>query len=198
MIVRDKIYFSNKEGLNDPFDCPVMNFKDEVLNSLFENKGDNEYHPKILSLVRYEDDTENEFENINNPLMWSHYAKAHEGICIEYEFDNSFLDDRIIYTKVKYKDNLKAENVIDLFAIKSKFWSYEKEVRFISFGEKNLLPLKGRITKIIFGCECKDDDRELIKELIKGKDIELYEAKRDNNDYFKLDIEKLPIIEYHI
>jgi len=93
-------------------------------------------------------------DNSNN-LMWSHYANGHQGICIEYEFDdenellNVVYSDNInnfdLYTVLKYiipgkyfnDKNLNEMNqkLLDAcylpFLIKTKEWSYENEVRMI-------------------------------------------------------------------
>ena len=90
-----------------------------------------------------------------NFLMWSHYADKHEGICIEYEFDDEdgLLDvvysDNInnfdLYTVLRYiipaqYFGVKTTNEMDPqcvnacylpFLIKTKDWSYENEVRMI-------------------------------------------------------------------
>lgn len=88
-------------------------------------------------------------------LMWSHYADKHEGVCVEYEFDdeNGLLDvvysditnNFDLYTVLRYiipaqYFGVKATNEMDPrckdacylpFLRKTKDWSYENEVRMI-------------------------------------------------------------------
>lgn len=90
-----------------------------------------------------------------NMLMWSHYADKHEGICIEYEFDdeNGLLDvvysdntnNFDLYTVLRYiipaqyfgvkttnENDPHCMNVCYLpFLRKTNEWSYENEVRMI-------------------------------------------------------------------
>ena len=91
----------------------------------------------------------------NNILMWSHYGDKHEGICVEYEFnedkdllDVSYTDDINnfdLYTVLQYIIPAKYFGVSETkemdsrcvnacylpFLKKLKCWSYEKEVRMI-------------------------------------------------------------------
>ena len=174
MLINNEIYFSDTKKLNDPFDCPIESY---------ERYG---FKPKVLSLVKYKEN----FKNIENILMFSHYADEHKGICIEYEFDDNFLDKDIFFDEVKYKKELEYKNLQDIFTIKYKDWKYENEVRFISFDENNLIKLgkKARIKSIIFACETSKEDKELIKNLVKGRDIKLFEANKDIRYPFKLNI----------
>lgn len=90
-----------------------------------------------------------------NMLMWSHYADKHEGICVEYEFDDEndlldvvYSDDTNtfdLYTVLRYiipaqYFGVKTTNEMDPkcinacylpFLRKTKEWVYENEVRMI-------------------------------------------------------------------
>lgn len=90
-----------------------------------------------------------------NMLMWSHYADKHEGICVEYEFEDEnglldvvYSDDTNafdLYTVLRYiipaqYFGVKTTNEMDPkcldvcylpFLRKTKEWSYEHEVRMI-------------------------------------------------------------------
>lgn len=100
-------------------------------------------------------------EDGNNILMWSHYAKAHTGFCIEYDLsylknknpikyltpvlyeDKKFLNIDLADTinEIKtlnmciYQDEAYDKNLLTqslpLFMIKPKVWEYEKEWRLI-------------------------------------------------------------------
>lgn len=58
-------------------------------------------------------------ENSKSILMWSHYAKQHEGFCIEYDFnraiETNFPIDRL--AKVSYSDNIPKLNIQSLIQI---------------------------------------------------------------------------------
>lgn len=88
----------------------------------------------------------------NNLLMWSHYAKNHQGFCVEYDISKIKMEHtfRINFWSVIYKTKTldisllkKIKNVIGnnptlspllriiIGTIKAKDWYYEKEWRFI-------------------------------------------------------------------
>jgi hypothetical protein len=90
------------------------------------------------------------FSEINDSIaMWGHYARSHQGICIEYEFCNLEMDDirRHALMPVRYSNQLfnatkyliqgiGKNSFNNLFALiaaahKSIEWSYEKEWRLV-------------------------------------------------------------------
>jgi hypothetical protein len=106
----------------------------------------------------------------SNPVLWSHYAEDHKGICLEFDV----LDERIC-REVKYiTDRIPFDGVMSpdvaLNILYSKFhhWEYEDEVRlgtgmnekengkvFIAFGQM----LKA--TKVILGERCSESVAEI-------------------------------------
>ena len=100
MLIQQQIYFSNIESLNDFLECPFFH------NTLFA-KGKN-YEPRILSLVLEYDNLKKceklpeELPVKNCLLFFSYYAKAHTGICIEYQIFKEFLRENMFYAKVNY------------------------------------------------------------------------------------------------
>lgn len=93
-----KLYFSNREHLNDPFDllpvhynedeiidflkgedCPANNLsKSEIISKIDKVLNSFSDHIKILSLST----------SIYNIPLWTHYGDNHRGMCIEYDIDN--------------------------------------------------------------------------------------------------------------
>jgi|CXWL01.1.fsa_nt_gi hypothetical protein len=107
-------------------------------------------------------------EDWNCPLMWSHYADRHRGLCIEYDTNINKCPD---IKPVDYRDarginiseliqwklhnSSEAEkNVLETyFFAKSPSWSYEKEWRVIC--EKNgVKEAPFRISGVYFGLKC--------------------------------------------
>lgn len=110
LLINRKIWFSNPESFNDPFDCKY-NFKGEVDRAEFEEYSNNHNPKKMMELKNIirngeEEDVYNEIyrrllEEVNeglknagvfclsqhndNVLMWSHYSDGHKGFCIEFE-----------------------------------------------------------------------------------------------------------------
>ena len=118
------------------------------------------------------------------PLMWSHYADEHRGLCIEYDMNDNAcshikpVDYRRprsikITELMEWKLNKSAEaeqNVLDTyFFTKSPQWRYEKEWRDIhpSNGVKQA-PF--RISGVYFGLRCDAAVRTSIVKLFANSD----------------------------
>lgn len=140
---------------------------------------------------------------VTNTLMWAHYANSHYGFCVEYLFhkDDFRKDDIKSLTasrmmKVKYIDPYinpinfeKAPRSISPkigFLTKSIDWQYENEIRIIQFKPKNgelreqyQLDPKTKIKAIYFGCRCPQANIDIIKNLMKGRNIQFFQMEID-------------------
>ena len=136
-----KQYLKTRKQLSDYFNRYKNQF-DETFTKIIETLRE---HILIGSLTK---------DNLNM-LMWAHYADKHEGICVEYEFDDGnglldvvYSDDTNtfdLYTVLRYiipsqYFGAKTTNEMDPkcldvcylpFLRKTKEWSYEHEVRLI-------------------------------------------------------------------
>jgi hypothetical protein len=138
-------------------------------------------------------------------LMWSHYANANKGFCIE--FDQKALVSSynkikwmISFKKVKYHKNLvRADLIIEKNKIsfknekeimfqKLKNWKYEKEARLIAIFNKNNSNRNIKFNKevikgIIFGERMSLDDKKTIKKIINNdldyKNVLFYNSVSD-------------------
>ena len=129
----------------------------------------------------------------NYLLFFSHYAAAHTGICIEYQIDKEFLQKNMFYKRVSYQNTKRPESILDLFAVKNKQWKYEYEARFIAFGKKYTYSIKKTgitIKKIFFGYKTSDKDKELLCEIMKGRDIKFFEAREAEEALLNIDFVK--------
>lgn len=107
--------------------------------------------------------------NWNSPLMWSHYADKHKGICIEYDVTLSVCDppkkvdyksDRgILASEIKswvFDESLSAKEKIEqkYFYTKASQWEYEEEWRYIQSNQgRQQAPF--HIKGIYFGMRCE-------------------------------------------
>jgi len=164
-LVNGTIFCARPDRLNDPFDCQVDIRKavDHAISLLSGKKKQN--------LVKFSkpnglfDKIQNSIKNVGvcsfslvleEPLLWSHYANGHKGLCLHYEipfqyfFEPSKTIDGAILP-VDYGDNPLTEWLIEnapekskinvsefsnklvekVLSIKGKGWSYEKEARII-------------------------------------------------------------------
>ena len=146
-------------------------------------------------------------EEYKSMLMWSHYSDYHKGICIKYKKEdlNSISEitlDKVIYTDkrnyniidlidnvVNTEGNEKIVAVNDFIQksifLKSKCWKYEKEWRmlYLKSNNDNEKDREGFNIKspkpeaIYMGTKIKEEDRDLIINLCREKEIELYQMK---------------------
>jgi len=136
------------------------------------------------------------------PLMWSHYANNHEGICLEFDtsapvFGNAF--------KVQYEDTLPTLDILDItgepsfriLVTKARDWDYEQEYRILAREKRvdepslppvptttnDFLPLTpGALTGIIVGCRA---DFKAIEALVKkhAPDLPVQRAIQSTDTY---------------
>lgn len=104
----------------------------------------------------------------NCPLMWSHYANHHRGVCIEYcttdaDFERlhpvNYSRSRTIKASAlvewKLQRSTEARRLIEetLFFAKAPQWRYEKEWRAI-IERAGTAPTPARLTAVHFGLRC--------------------------------------------
>lgn len=132
---RHRLKVSTFEDLNDPFELLSMKLPSQAMREgLQQFKVDMHSSTGILCFTRCWD----------NPVMWSHYADKHRGVCLGFDIP----DDRAVRvryvaarTTLKFRDNLERKGVdqtfaLDLMRSKYKDWRYEKEVRmFVGLDE---------------------------------------------------------------
>ncbi len=110
----------------------------------------------------------------NNALMWSHYADGHKGCCIVFEVPKQTQWTRL---PIKYQllpatlDPTQStdESLRLIYSIKSEFWMYEDEVRFIRKKVSNrIIPyLPIRVVGIELGIRVPDNQVRLINSMVK-------------------------------
>lgn len=218
-LINRKIWFSNPEYFNDPFDCKYQ-FKTDTDKAEFENyarKHNPERLEELMSFINDDDEKEvyNKIvakltydvyeelkkagvfclsEHNNNILLWSHYADAHKGFCIEFERckdrDNDLGDyrttRRVEYIPRDYeKVTVLNEKSWDMkFFTKALDWEYEREWRLINEKSEETGRLPGKITAIIFGLRMCSEHKKTIKEILSDlPNVNYYQAEEVPNQY---------------
>lgn len=138
-------------------------------------------------------------------LMWSHYARDHKGICLEFAVQGTKFH---IALKVRYQKEYPTlllhdpESQFNMILVKSDDWMYEQEFRLICprFTDIRASPLimEGNylnigphdLTSIILGCQIQDEAKAKIKELVRqyAPNVKLRQARMAPNRY-RLDID---------
>lgn len=141
-------------------------------------------------------------ESNSDLLMWSHYGGRYKGFCLEFDSRHPpFTKAR----KVIYSDEMPKfdpfsfmkygpeSQFMDLFCIKSKSWSYEKEWRVfhLQAGTKFIYEEKA-LTGIYFGPDMDPECLEIIALIIGGQNehVKLYKGRRSST-YFKVEFEEI-------
>lgn len=146
----------------------------------------------------------------NCPLMWSHYADKHRGLCIEYDLNDHRCAslDAVDYSttgdirvsdikKWKIDGSAEAEQVIRkaFFYAKANEWQYEQEWRDVyrSPGSHNA-PIK--IGAVYFGLRCDPAVVTSVVKLRSGTDhpVTFFQIYREDNTFLlkrrEIDIEE--------
>ncbi len=167
----EEFYFSDWRKLNDPMEGFFRYFPD--------------YHSRedIDKIVRMK-----ELWKIccfsltyKEVLMWSHYAKNHEGICVEIDIDDE-RNNAITFEPIEYIPRIgilknKTPNIDSkqLLSRKIQNWKYEKEIRAFFDSTEEGTQKVGKITKVILGLQC--DAR--IESISKNSSLRTAKAKMD-------------------
>ncbi len=108
-------------------------------------------------------------------LMWAHYGRNHEGICLQFE---TISCPRVFAyaQEVQYSDEYPRVNFLKGFqdslltplVRKHKGWAYEKEWRFLHMtGANTYLPFDSRgLRRVIFGCRASTNVYAAIESLL--------------------------------
>lgn len=199
------LWFAHPNEFNDPYDCyaNVQLLDKEGLQKLIKKESYSSFEEQIYQkgLHMYDIDklrknvsiVLNEIgvccftKNASNVLMWSHYAKYHRGLCLEFDIleDPSFFTFPLPVTyvdKMPEYDHFKEPKKLVEKIIQPKYetWKYEEEVRVIKTSSdiqinNNTQAFKFNpkaLKRVIFGCKSTEEMIEKYKSLCKDSDLE--------------------------
>lgn len=178
---------------NPEIDDQLASYRNELTLEI-EREMSKGYDRGVLCLSR----------NFDSPLMWSHYADQHRGVCIEYDVSMlkphelhkvSYGASREVLTSQLYSFTFEgsesARNAIDKACLltKASEWRYEREWRMLSQIGSQASPVK--LKSIIFGMNCPDTLQHTIEKALKGRDeeVKFWVIKKPSN-LFKLKRER--------
>jgi len=199
----------NFKMLNDPSETMVFtdNFEDQTsLISKLLNNNTKQYLNTVKEAFANLIDRKNRIgiyslsKNYTDELLWSHYANAHYGFCIEYDLDiliDTYKRDKIYSFPVSYSNTPPrigltevynpSKDVVSIIKLiagnKSKNWEYEDEHRLIidRFGVQayDFQAVKS----IYFGLRMDDENKESIMNQLKGRGINYYQMVQVDKSY---------------
>jgi hypothetical protein len=160
-------WYSKLHLLNDPFECYLV---DNTNTDIYQ------HFTSSLCACCFS-------KNMNEILMWSHYADNHRGVCLEFEITNEeIIKGQLI--EINYSNELTIIDNVErtstghlslsiisngkFLATKFKNWSHEEELRtYVICEDANLTgeekPFLGKLTAIYFGKNAFKDDIALVK-----------------------------------
>jgi hypothetical protein len=210
LITKAQLWFTKPENFNDPLDSKLyyrQEYTQEEIKLFWDyflknNPGYAQSLPEVLerigsneAFILQQNKLFKEYRSHisvccfsaspKEILMWSHYAKDHEGIVYEFTIDlfssstsNSFKgrpfkvdyakDNSDNYELLSYAltDKLKEGQCIKELLTKANEWKYEEEYRFIDInGSGNKSFKKESLKSIIFGVKTQKDEIIRIKNL---------------------------------
>lgn len=209
-----KIHVTNPAETNDPYDfAPYIR--------IFKN-GDKfaESRPDMVPYLKK--DLSEHFKLIcgseknDEILMWSYYAKSHEGIVIEYDLMmepfNSIPDKfPVSYSSIREKYFITKgmalehfeEQFLKLASMKAPYWKHEKEYRFIL--TKNLITDQNYfnitpecIISVTFGFNCKKSTVNEVRDICECERYSHLKYYKVNLhlDQYKIEIKEASIDEF--
>lgn len=140
-------------------------------------------------------------------LLWSHYAENHKGVCLGFKtiglqmkMDSPVHE--IPVFEIKYQNLLPPPfngllddpiHLTEFLKVKHKEWRYEKEYRLIALMEhiktRNVRFCKEILGEIIFGLRISENDKRVIKEIVKhhyieqGFNVKLFQVREKQREY---------------
>ena len=203
-LINGELYFSQPSCLNDPFDCRVDVLKALDNAILQSSSSSQDTLTKLRGMQGFFEKVQADTAQVgvcsfslelNNPLMWSHYADEHRGVCLMYRFPETYFydtQDRILgIDRVEYGtspltdwfvgrapslgsfDDFGADLVTKILTIKAKPWEYEQEVRILRRTPGTELLAQNHLRQICFGLEASKADVGLITKILKQGQCDL-------------------------
>lgn len=140
----------------------------------------------------------------DNILMWSHYAEAHMGFCLEFKTGNPFFSRALPIEEEGYKPYPSCLNLIEpadakeiakALLTKAIDWKYECEWRIVDHinGPGVQTFPSEALTGVILGCRIPPENRQRITQWCEARDPRpaLYWAEEKDRE-FGLDIIPIP------
>jgi hypothetical protein len=118
---RARLKLGEIDELNDPFElwCSAQNDR-EIRRSFREWKKEMAKRYAMLCFSK----------NWRNPLLWSHYADRHRGICLGLDVNDGYVEPvQYVETRVPLRLPLTEETMKPLLYTKFAGWRYEEEWR---------------------------------------------------------------------
>lgn len=216
-----QFYCCSPFELNDPFDCQI-DWRSSLKRALASTKITDDRRNRLATLrEKFLGADAPSGAGVccftckaNDPLMWSHYANSHRGVCLLYEIPHNYFMKRyspeankdfffVGGAPVNYKNTFYDwlttgdldsphpgcvdENALtELFTVKAREWGHEEEYRIITRRPGKMAFEPRFLKQVAFGLATPASHRELLTRVARraNKDIVLSEARRSTDSDF--------------
>jgi DUF2971 family protein len=135
-INKNRLKISRLDELNDPFEWMSIDLRNfEMRNGILATRRNMSSVSGLICMSK----------RWSNPLLWSHYADAHTGLCLGFDVPNNDYG-KISYQRqrtslkqlgIRSSDDITADHLQKLIFTKFSSWRYEQEYRaYTSLGAK--------------------------------------------------------------
>jgi len=184
---------STKNALNDIENCWLKVALISEVNDPFELLGLYCHNRKIRKLTNQYKESQNKSIGLlcfcadwSNPVLWSHYASGHRGICLGFDLRRSTIVEKVKYEDSRIRAIFDNENepseiskdIQELISrTKSRDWEYEQELReivklkdTISKDNRFFWPFDEniRLAEVILGPRCTEELSTVSKSVSKS------------------------------
>jgi len=129
-----RLKISRLNELNDPFELVAANRTDKNQRAIWN--GWQRTQIGKWGLICFS-------KTWKNPVMWSHYADKHKGMCLGFEVPSDLVLQvnytkkrlNLDFAKLKKEGKLNKNHMLNIFKTKFIDWQYEREARVISYLE---------------------------------------------------------------
>lgn len=207
-VIKDELYASRFDQLNDPFEAMATQSFGEAIQLLKEVGSDQygtiqELTHKIIGFrerAGVYSLSKSQCGFPDSELMWAHYADSHKGFCIEYDIEQLALSeelwfnvsciDQVVYSPTIPKmcltdilSNTGIQLITKIYGTKSNVWNYENESRLLyeTSGIKKYNPAS--LKAIYFGLNMDSVHEEYLIDKLTNRNIKFFKMKMPNREY---------------
>ncbi|EKL9831854.1 DUF2971 domain-containing protein [Vibrio alginolyticus] len=189
MLINNELWCAKPETLNDPFDTQIDRQNlEELYQGVFSDQNEINHRINHLADIFSGVGICSFSKRIDSPIMWSHYADEHKGICIEFDLVQireqnidltiNDVDYQKILPELDFVQLDKGEGVSSpkrqsanpyakMLNTKDVTWEYEKEVRLIKYDGHGVAKFSPScIRSIYFGMRTSERDVKTLKRIM--------------------------------
>lgn len=196
-IQNGRLKLARFEDLNDPFEFRALEFRDKIVRTVVKNFGTE--FGRTTGLLCFSEDW-------TSPVIWSHYAAGHCGICLGFDVRRSAVR-RVLYKSKRLQTALTDSD--DLFTLspalqrvlvraKCREWAYERERRMLvplelAVDDNGLLfrPFDDglQLREVILGAKCKSPLEKIREMAAQHPDVRTFKSRLAWNHFKVVPIE---------